>query len=86
MKRETLEAVIAARNEAHSIAQAAKATGDVTALAGAEQVLGAAMMKLHAVSEAYPEIKADQQMSELNEELKTTENRVALRDKPSTTR
>ena len=77
-ERETLEAVIAARNEAHSIAQAAKATGDVTALAGAEQVLGAAMMKLHAVSEAYPEIKADQQMSELNEELKTTENRVAF--------
>ena len=55
-ERETLEAVIAARNE-HSIAQAAKATGDVTALAGAEQVLGAAMMKLHAVSEAFPEIK-----------------------------
>ena len=72
-ERETLEAVIAARNEAQH-RQAAKATGDVTAPAGAEQVLGAAMMKLHAVSEAYPEIKADQQMSELNEELKTTEN------------
>jgi LemA protein len=76
-ERETLEAVIAARNEAHSIASAVKESGNIAALAGAEQVLGASMMKLHAVAEAYPELKADVQMSELTEELATTENRVA---------
>jgi len=81
-ERETLEAVTAARNQAKSAADVARtrptAAGAVTSLAMAEQVLGSAMDRLMAVVEAYPELKADQTLRELSEELTSTENKVAF--------
>jgi LemA protein len=81
-ERDTLEAVTAARNQAKSAADAARArpgaAGAVTSLAMAEQVLGGAMSKLMALVEAYPELKADQSLRELAEELTSTENKVAF--------
>jgi LemA protein len=81
-ERETLEAVTAARNQAKAAADAARArpgaAGAVTSLAMAEQVLGGAMTKLMALVEAYPELKADQTLRELAEELTSTENKVAF--------
>ena len=81
-ERETLEAVTAARNQAKSAADVARtrptAAGAVTSLAMAEQVLGSAMGRLMAVVEAYPELKADQTLRELSEELTSTENKVAF--------
>ena len=77
-ERETLEAVLQARNGAKAAADQAKASGDTGALAAAEATLGGAMMQLHAVAEAYPDLKADKQLSELNEELSTTENRIGF--------
>ena len=81
-ERETLEAVTAARNQAKSAADAARArpaaAGAVTSLAMAEQVLGGAMSKLMALVEAYPELKADQNLRELAEELTSTENKIAF--------
>jgi LemA protein len=81
-ERETLEAVTAARNQAKAAADAARArpasAGAVTSLAMAEQVLGGAMTKLMALVEAYPELKADQSLRELAEELTSTENKVAF--------
>ena len=79
---QTLEAVIAARNQAHSAEKAAAASplnaGALGALAGAEQMLGGALSRLFAVAEAYPDLKADQSMRELSEELASTENRVGF--------
>jgi LemA protein len=78
-ERETLEAVIAARNSAHSAAAGAKSNpAAIGALAGAEAALGGAMMNMFALSESYPDLKADTQMTALQEELATTENRVAF--------
>ena len=81
-ERETLEAVIAARNGAVSGLAAAKANpGDPQAmqkLAGAENVLTQSLGKLFALSEAYPDLKANQNMMQLSEELSSTENRVAF--------
>ncbi len=81
-ERETLEAVTAARNQAKAAADVARsrpaAAGAVTSLAMAEQVLGGAMTKLMALVEAYPELKADQSLRELSEELTSTENKVAF--------
>jgi LemA protein len=81
-ERETLEAVTAARNQAKSAADVARAhpgaAGAVTSLAMAEQVLGGAMSRLMALVEAYPELKADQTLRELSEELTSTENKVAF--------
>ena len=79
---QTLEAVIAARNHARSAEQAA-VTGPLSAalvasLSGAEQALGGALGKLMAVVEDYPELKADQNMRELSEELSSTENRIGF--------
>ncbi|AOW14993.1 hypothetical protein LPB72_09085 [Hydrogenophaga crassostreae] len=79
---ETLEAVIAARNQARNAEQTvaaspASATA-MGALVGAEQVLGGAMGRLFALAEAYPELKADQTMRDLSEELSSTENRVGF--------
>jgi LemA protein len=78
----TLEAVIAARNHAHSAEKTAAATplnaGALGALAGAEQMLGGALGRLFAVAEAYPDLKADQTMRELSEELASTENRIGF--------
>jgi LemA protein len=81
-ERETLEAVTAARNQAKAAADGARvrpAFADaVTSLAVAEQVLGGAMGRLMALAEAYPELKADQSLRELAEELTSTENRLAF--------
>jgi len=81
-ERETLEAVIAARNQAAaSEKRAAAAPGDVQAmagLAGAENALNGALGRLFALAEAYPDLKANQTMMQLSEELTSTENRVAF--------
>ena len=81
-ERDTLEAVIAARNGARSASDAARArpanAERIGALAGAEGVLAGAMKQLAVVVEAYPELKADTSLRELNEELSHTENRIAF--------
>ncbi|MEO7934822.1 MAG: LemA family protein [Dokdonella sp.] len=81
-ERETLEAVIQARNSAVSGLSAAKANpGDPQAmqqLAGAENILTQTMGRLFALSEAYPDLKANQNMMQLSEELTSTENKVAF--------
>ena len=81
-ERETLEAVIAARNSAVSgLKRAAANPGDpasVQQLAGAEAQLNGALGRLFAVAEAYPDLKANQNMMQLSEELTTTENKVAF--------
>jgi LemA protein len=81
-ERETLEAVIAARNQAKSAVKAAAANpGDVAAmntLAGAEGALGATLGRMFALAEAYPDLKANQNMMQLSEELTSTENKVAF--------
>ena len=81
-ERETLEAVIKARNSAVSGLKAAAANpGDaaaMTTLAGAEGALGASLGRLFALAEAYPDLKANQNMMQLSEELTSTENRIAF--------
>ncbi len=81
-ERETLEAVIAARNQAVSAtARAAAQPGEAVAvnqLVSAENALTATLGRLFALSEAYPELKADQTMQQLHEELASTENRIAF--------
>lgn len=80
-ERETLEAVISARNDAAAILKAIGEQGaggaEIGQLAGAESVLGGALNKLNVTMEAYPELKASENMTQLSEELTTTENRVA---------
>lgn len=79
---ETLEAVIAARNLAYSANQrASQNPGDpasMTALSGAETGLTGALSRLMAVAEAYPDLKANQNMMQVSEELISTENKVAF--------
>lgn len=81
-ERETLEAVIAARNGAvEGLKSAAANPGDPNAmrtLEGAEGTLASAMGRLNVVMEAYPDLKANQNMMQLSEELTTTENKVAF--------
>lgn len=81
-ERETLEAVIAARNQAMAgLAAAAKdpTNGDaIKELASAEGMLGGALGRMSVVMEAYPDLKANQNMMQLSEELTSTENRVAF--------
>ena len=81
-ERETLEAVIAARSAAQSGLSAAKANpGDPEAmatLAAAQGQLNAGLGRLLAVAEAYPDLKANQNMMQLTEELTSTENKVAF--------
>ncbi len=81
-ERETLEAVIAARNMAVTANQrAAGNPGDPKAmkdLAGAEGVLSGALGRLFALAENYPDLKANQNMMQLQEELTSTENRVSF--------
>jgi LemA protein len=78
----TLEAVTAARNLAQTAGNRAAANpGDPTAmreLAGAEAGLTGALGRLLAVAEAYPDLKANQNMMQLTEELTSTENKVAF--------
>jgi LemA protein len=81
-ERETLEAVIKARNVAYSAGQqAARSPGDaaaMSALGGAEGQLTGALGRLFAVAEAYPDLKANQNMLALQEELSATENKIAF--------
>ena len=81
-ERETLEAVIAARSAAMSGLSAAKANpGDAAAMAELGQsqgLLNGALGRLMMVAEAYPDLKANQNMMQLTEELTSTENRVAF--------
>ncbi len=81
-ERETLEAVIAARAAAQSGLSAAKANpGDPEAMAqlvAAQGQLNAGLGRLLAVAEAYPDLKANQNMMQLTEELTSTENKVAF--------
>ena len=81
-ERQTLEAVILARNQASLAAQRAAATpGEATAmrdLAGAEAALGGALGRMFALAEAYPDLKSNTTMNQLSEELSSTENKVAF--------
>ncbi len=81
-ERETLEAVTNARNAAMAgLARAAKDPSDATAiqaLGAAETALGGALGRLSVAVEAYPDLKANQNMMQLSEELSSTENRVAF--------
>ena len=84
MKHETdtLEAVTQARNMAHSAAQALGAdpgnAANMKAFAGAEAGLSGVLGRLMAVAESYPDLKANQNMMQVQEELTTTENKVAF--------
>jgi LemA protein len=81
-ERETLEAVIQARNAALSGLNAAASNpgdaGAMMALAGQEGALAGALGRLNVVMEAYPDLKANQNMMQLSEELTSTENKVAF--------
>ena len=81
-ERETLEAVIRARNSAYEGLKMAAAdpanAAAVQQLSGADRQLGGALGRLMAVAEAYPELKANQNMMQLSEELTSTENKVAF--------
>jgi len=81
-ERETLEAVIQARNQAAGgLRKAAADPGDAKAiqeLAAAEGALTGTIGRLFALAEAYPDLKANQNMMQLTEELRSTENKVAF--------
>lgn len=81
-ERETLEAVIQARNAAESARSSASpdpGSGEsVAALAAAESGLGGTLGRLFALSENYPELRSNQNMLQLQEELTSTESRVAF--------
>ena len=81
-ERETLEAVIAARNTAYAASKAAAANpADASAMKGllsAESGLTGALSRLMVVSEQYPDLKANQNMMQLTEELTSTENKISF--------
>jgi len=81
-ERETLEAVIQARNQAASAGEKAAANPDdagaIRGLIGAEGALTGAMGRMFALMESYPDLKANQNMMQLSEELTSTENKVAF--------
>jgi LemA protein len=81
-ERETLDAVIQARNQAAAgLTRASSEPGSAEAiqgLAGAEGMLSGAMGKLFALAEAYPDLKANANMMQLSEELTSTENKVSF--------
>ncbi|MBO36226.1 MAG: hypothetical protein CL612_00130 [Anaerolineaceae bacterium] len=81
-EKDTLDAVIQARNQASSAGNvAADNPGDsdaMTSLIGAESVLTGTMGRLFALAESYPDLKANQNMMQLTEELSSTENKVAF--------
>jgi len=81
-ENETLSKVTEARNQALAATKAAsRDPGDASAmksLMGAEAALGGALLSLNAVMEAYPDLKADQTMMQLSEELTSTENKVSF--------
>jgi LemA protein len=81
-ERETLEAVITARNSASASLDAAKADPAnaqmIKELGASEGTLTSALGRMFALSEAYPDLKANQNMMQLQEELASTENKVAF--------
>jgi LemA protein len=77
-EKETLDAVISARNQAVKIQADTLPTGGVQALAQAEATLTSALSRLNVVVERYPELKATANVAQLQEELTSTENRVAF--------
>ena len=81
-ERETLDAVTTARNDAAAVLKALGEGGigpaGLEQLAGAENTLRGALGKLNVTMEAYPDLKANENMMQLSEELTTTENRVAF--------
>lgn len=81
-ERETLEAVIQARNTAQSASQTASMRPDdaaaIGALSVAEGALSGAMGRFFALAEAYPDLKANESMQQLMEELTTTENKISF--------
>ena len=81
-ERETLEAVIQARNSAVNASQQASGNpgdpGAMKNLSSAEGMLSGALGRLFALSESYPDLKANQNMMQLQEELSSTENRISF--------
>lgn len=84
-EKDTLNAVISARNQASELANHMKSSDPnanngelVKQLANAERMLGKSLMQLYAVAEAYPDLKANQTMASLMEELSSTENKVGF--------
>src|SRR5690606_20031302 len=81
-ERETLEAVISARNQAYAALKALEANPGnpdlMKTVLNAEGALGSSMMRIHALSEQYPDLKASQNMRDLQEELTSTENKIAF--------
>jgi len=81
-ERGTLEAVIQARNQAQTAARAAASKPDdgaaIAALSSAEGALTGTLGRFFALAEAYPDLKANQTMQQLMEELSSTENKVAF--------
>lgn len=81
-EKDTLEAVINARNSAISAGKTAQGNpGDadaMMALAASENQLSSALGRLFALAEAYPDLKANENMMQLSEELTTTENKIAF--------
>jgi LemA protein len=81
-ERDTLEAVVNARNQAQAAAGKVRSdvagAGNVAALGAAEAALGGALGRLMVVVESYPELKADRNMREFAEELTSTENRIGF--------
>ena len=81
-ERETLEAVVSARNAAVTGLKNASANpsdaGSIKELAGAEAALSGTLGRLFALAEAYPDLKANQNMLALQEELSSTENKIAF--------
>lgn len=81
-ERDTLEAVIQARNKAVQVVQAAPAGApgaeQIQAVGAAETALSGALGRLFALSEAYPDLKSNQNMIQLTEELTSTENKISF--------
>ncbi|MEM1111618.1 MAG: LemA family protein [Pseudomonadota bacterium] len=81
-ERETLQAVTEARNSAAAVLKGMEGgnigTGDMAKLAGAEQALQGALGRLNVSLEAYPDLKASENMQQLSEEITTTENRIGF--------
>jgi len=81
-ERGTLEAVISARNQAQTASKAAAAHPEdgaaIATLGAAEGLLSGAMGRFFALAEAYPDLKANQTMQQLMEELSSTENKIAF--------
>lgn len=81
-EKEVLEAVITARNQAASAAKKASENPEdssaISGLGGAESILGGTLGRLFALVEAYPDLKANQNMMQLSEELTSTENKISF--------